>query len=74
MDLKPVESSNIHSIGYDPETRTLGVRFKNKPEALYTYSDVPPAVYAALEGAESIGSAFHKLIKLGGYAFTKTEG
>ncbi|MDE2470724.1 MAG: KTSC domain-containing protein [Bradyrhizobium sp.] len=64
--MKPVESSQIHSVGYDPLTKTLAVRFhgpKGKPSALYHYADVAPAKFADFERAESKGKWFHQHIK-----------
>jgi len=61
-----VESSQIHSIGYDAAIETLAIRFKNKagePTSLYHYSNFTPANFEALRGAESIGSHFYKHIK-----------
>lgn len=46
MNMKSVKSRNVHSFGYDPDTRTLGVRFlakdKVSPGELAHYHDVPP--------------------------------
>lgn len=61
-----VESSQIHSLGYDAASETLAIRFKNKigaPTSLYHYATVTQANYDALKGAESIGSHFYKHIK-----------
>lgn len=61
-----VESSQIHSIGYDEASQTLAIRFKNKagaPTSLYHYSDVTRSNFEALRDAESIGSHFYKHIK-----------
>lgn len=61
-----VESSQIHSLGYDAASETLAIRFKNKagaPTSLYHYATVTPANFTALRDAESIGSHFYKHIK-----------
>jgi hypothetical protein len=61
-----VESSQIHSLGYDAASETLAIRFKNKagaPTSLYHYAHVTPANFTALRDAESIGSHFYKHIK-----------
>ncbi|RQV52070.1 KTSC domain-containing protein [Burkholderia cenocepacia] len=66
IEMQPVESSQIHSIGYDAASETLAIRFKNKancPSSLYHYSDVTQANFDAFKGAESIGSHFYKFIK-----------
>lgn len=59
--MKSVESSNINSIGYDAESQTLAVRFKDKEGGagkLYRYANVPPEVYAEMSEAESVGRFF----------------
>jgi len=48
-----VTSQIIHSVGYDADTSTLEVQFRN--DWLYRYDDVPVEVYRALLGAESHG-------------------
>lgn len=61
-----VESSQIHSIGYDSADQKLAIRFKNKvgaPTSLYHYRKVTPENFEALRDAESIGSHFYKHIK-----------
>ncbi|MBB5411865.1 hypothetical protein HDG34_005831 [Paraburkholderia sp. HC6.4b] len=64
--MKEVESSQIHSIGHDPEKNILAVRFKNKggaPSSLYQYSNFHADEFEQFASAESIGSHFHKHIK-----------
>ncbi|SDR16916.1 KTSC domain-containing protein [Paraburkholderia tuberum] len=62
-----VESSQIHSIGYDPSTGTLAVRFKDgktgAPTSLYYYSNFTPSNFEALRQAKSIGTHFHHHIR-----------
>jgi hypothetical protein len=48
-----VESSMIHAVGYDLETRTLEVVFNSG--RVYCYEGVPPEVYEGLMAAESKG-------------------
>jgi hypothetical protein len=69
MERQPVTSSNLAAVGYDPDTETLEVEFKNG--SVYTYSAVPADVYNELMEADSIGRAFAALIKAGGYAWVK---
>lgn len=54
MRMTPVQSSVIHSVGYDPETRKLLVRFHSG--SLYEYVSVPPLVYAELMNSDSPGT------------------
>lgn len=65
ISMKQIESSQIHSIGHDPVSNTLAIRFKSKgePAALYHYQNVSADDYAAFSGAESIGSYFYRNIK-----------
>ncbi len=56
MKRVPVNSSNISSIGYEPESLMLEIEFKTK--RIYRYSNVPPHVYAALMKAQSHGKYF----------------
>ena len=61
MDRQRVRSSNIHSVGYDRETRTLEVEFQTG--SIYQYLGVPEDVYDGLMRASSKGSYFHEHIK-----------
>ena len=61
MEMKPVKSSQIHSVGHDPATKTLAVRFyaKGEPGPVYHYPEVTAEQHTAFLGAESIGKHFH---------------
>jgi hypothetical protein len=61
MDMQPVESSNIAAMGYDEEDKRLRVTFKSG--ATYDYLNVEPETHATVIGADSVGSAFHRLIR-----------
>ena len=61
MDRTSVRSSNIHSVGHDPASRTLEVEFHTG--GIYQYSGVPEAVYHGLMQAASKGAYFHDHIK-----------
>lgn len=61
IDLKACESSNLAAHGYDPETRTLAVKFKNG--GVWHYANVPPEVHAGLCAAASKGGYFAKAIR-----------
>ena len=69
ITMTPVQSSQIHSIGHDPETNTMQVRFlagrgeQRGPGALYQYTGVSAEDFAAFEKAESKGSYFGKVFK-----------
>lgn len=57
-----VVSSQIHSIGYEPTTKTMYVQFRDRktqqPKGLYSYANVPEDLYQQFMNAPSIGS-FH---------------
>lgn len=67
--LQEVKSSQIHSIGYDPETQTLAIRFyrgwgrEQRPGALYHYANVTPEEFAAFRDAPSLGKHFGQHFK-----------
>lgn len=65
ISLSPVESSQIHSIGHDPETNTLAIQFKSKsgPGSIYHYPNITQAQFEALRSAESVGKHFGAHIK-----------
>lgn len=54
-DLTPINSSQIHSVGHDADTRTLTVKFHSG--GVYQYANVTTKQHAALMGAESVGRA-----------------
>lgn len=61
MQLKPVTSSNIKAVGYDPSSKALHVQFKSGQT--HRYDDVSPEKHAALMAADSVGSHFHQHIR-----------
>ena len=65
VDLIEAESSNITKIGYDPETKTLYVKFKGplRDGPVWSYADVPQDVYQALTEAQSVGKYFAAAIR-----------
>jgi hypothetical protein len=69
MERLPVQSSNLVSVGYDPETLTLEIEFHNG--GIYQYIGVPPEIYEGLISAGSKGTFFHQFIKKGGYTYSK---
>lgn len=56
------ESSLLDSYGYDAESKTLAVKFKNGGKT-YHYPDVPADVFDNLSKAESSGQFFLGKIK-----------
>lgn len=61
MERKPVESSTIKSIGYDPETGVLEIEFIGGRE--YRYFDVADHIHAEFLQAKSKGHFFYSKIK-----------
>ncbi len=61
MVRQPVSSSNVRSVGYDPESNMLEIEFNNS--SVYQYFSVPENVYVNLIGTHSVGSYFHSHIK-----------
>lgn len=68
MNRIPVSSSNVSSVGYDPETQTLEIEFNNG--SIYQYFNVPQTVHEALMGASSVGKFLNAQIK-GHYRYAK---
>jgi KTSC domain len=68
MDRIPVASSNIVSIGYDPDSSILEVEFRN---AIYQYFGVPASVFHGLMNAASKGSFFDQYVRKAGYRYSK---
>ena len=63
-----VSSSNIQSIGYDPNSNTLEVAFQHG--GIYQYYNVPEFIYNGIMSAGSKGSYLHQNIK-GKYRYRK---
>lgn len=63
IELKPVDSSQVKAVGYDPETKTLAVTFTRGVGAIYHYPDVSSETHAAFISSDSIGSFFGHHIK-----------
>lgn len=76
ITMDSVESSQIHAIGHDAESKTLAIQFKNYKGELgstYHYANFTADDFAAFKAAASIGSHFDKHIKneTQKYPFTK---
>ena len=75
MERQSVSSSQILSVGYDPESQTLEIEFKRKGEApggVYQYFDVEPEQHKTFMEAESLGKHFGTHIR-GKFKFIKVE-
>jgi hypothetical protein len=61
MNRIPVSSIDLHSVGYDPETKVLEIEFHSG--GIYQYSNVPETIFEQLMSAPSHGKFFHAQIK-----------
>jgi len=61
MRMFSCDSSYINSYGYDEDSRTLQIEFKNG--AMYKYGSVPPEVFIEFVRSESKGKFFLAEIK-----------
>ena len=61
MRRRPVNSSNLRSVGYDAETSTLEIEFHHG--GIYQYFGVPDQVYSSLMSFASHGKYFHRYIR-----------
>lgn len=68
MNRQSVTSSNIASIGYEPDSETLEIEFLNG--GVYQYFDVPQHVYDELMNASSHGQYLAQNIK-GAFRYSK---
>ena len=59
--LRPVDSSCVARVGYDPDAEEVYVEFHNS--GLYAYRGVPARVYEAFVTAESKGTFVNEEIK-----------
>ena len=69
MERFPVESSNLASVGYNPESAVLEIEFKSG--GIYKYSGVPQFVYDGLMNTASKGKYFYQYIENSGYPYSK---
>jgi hypothetical protein len=65
------KSSNIKSVGYEGDTKTLMVEFKNGSK--YVYEDVPVELFEAFGKADSAGKFFFANVR-GKYKFSRMQG
>jgi hypothetical protein len=67
MNRTPVSSSNLASVGYDHQTSTLEVEFRNG--SIYQYFNVPLEIFNGLMSASSHGKYLDAYIRKGGYRY-----
>ncbi|MGQ3284179.1 KTSC domain-containing protein [Bosea sp. (in: a-proteobacteria)] len=61
MERQSVTSSNLASVGYEPETETLEIEFIKS--GVYQYYNVPAFMYERMMSADSVGKFFNAEIK-----------
>lgn len=67
------KSSNIAYLAYNVDiNQVVAVFFSNEKKA-YHYNEVPPQTFFKVMKADSIGSAFNKLIVKGGFDYYTTD-
>lgn len=70
MQRRTVDSSNVASVGHDPDSEILEVKFHNG--GIYHYSGVPRAVYGEFMAADSKGTFLNARIK-GTYPYKRVS-
>lgn len=70
MKRTPVRSSNISSVGFDPDSLILQIEFNNG--SIYDYFRVPTQHFEGLLSASSAGRYFHLHVK-GRYRFKRVR-
>ncbi len=68
MDRVQVSSSNLESVGYDEDSQTLEIEFKNGN--IYQYFDVPSQIFDGIVNADSPGGYLADNIK-GVYRYSR---
>jgi hypothetical protein len=71
MDRMPITSFHLRSVGYDADTNTLEVEFRDG--GLSRYSGVPASVHVYLMASASPGGYFNTHVKQAGYPCTKVR-
>ncbi|SFB43329.1 KTSC domain-containing protein [Pseudomonas simiae] len=61
MDMIAVRSGAMTSVGYDPDTRKMCIRFQQGHS--YDFCNVPPAIHQGLMLAGSKGSYYNQFIR-----------
>jgi hypothetical protein len=62
IEMKPVESSFLSKLGYDPEAKVLAIQMQNSSDT-YLYQNVPASIYADFLAADSKGAFYVEKIK-----------
>lgn len=68
---KYVSSSNLQSVGYDPDSLMLEIEFHDS--RIYQYFNVPRQIHNGLMSASSKGIYYDAYIKKGPFRFRKVR-
>ena len=75
IKMTEIESSSVHSVGYDQEAKQLHVTFRGRDgaelPARYVYDDVPREIYDGLIASDSKGVYFREKVKTGKFKFKR---
>ena len=71
MEYIAVSSSNIETVGFDPDTQTLAIAFRSGTE--YHYYNVPSNVFEELKSASSPGQYFATYVRRAGYNYARVR-
>ncbi len=61
VERSPVKSSNVKSVGYSPDDKTLAIEFSDG--SVYHYHDVEKDTHDQLVASKSVGGFIHGNIK-----------
>lgn len=61
VERTPVTSSNVKSVGHNPDDNTLAIEYKDG--SVYHYHDVPKDVHEQLVSSKSVGGFIYSSIK-----------
>lgn len=61
MEMEPVNSTNVHSIGYDPASETLRIKYHSGHTG--DYANVPQNKHDELMAADSKGQFLNEHVK-----------
>jgi hypothetical protein len=71
MDYRSLSSSTLNSVGYEAETQTLAVTFRNGTE--YHFYNVGESVFEGICSASSPGQYFDLYVKKAGYSYARVR-
>ncbi len=72
MERVHVSSTSIASVGYEAETSTLEIEFRESGD-IYQYFGVPQHIHESLMQSGSKGSYFQAQIRNAGYSYVKVR-